>query len=132
MSASLSAQLIAISIISLQRQIQHNNNVNRTTFDPSYDYVVVGSGSAGAVVANRLAANPNLRVLLLEAGGPQNVISDMPGLAPALVGTEVDWGYTTVPQTNIGQAFRGQIINHPKGKRDMCCAPLMLCLMQAR
>ena len=116
MSASLSAQLIAISIISLQRQIQHNNNVNRSTWNSNYDYVVVGSGSAGAVVANRLAANPNIRVLLLEAGGPQTVVSDMPGLTPNLVGSEMDWQYTTVPQTNIGQAYNGQVIRQPKGK----------------
>ena len=73
-------------------------------------------GAAGAVVANRLAANPNLRILLLEAGGPQNVITDAPGLAPSLINTEVDWQYQTVPQTNIGQGFPGRRIRQPKGK----------------
>ncbi|CAG2100017.1 unnamed protein product, partial [Medioppia subpectinata] len=74
----------------------------------SYDYIVVGSGSAGAVIASRLTENPGVTVLLLEAGGPQNTVSDMPGLTPALVGTEVDWQYTTVPQTRIGQAYTGR------------------------
>lgn len=115
--ATLSTQLIAISVISLQRQIEHNRNVNRTMFNLSYDYVVIGSGASGAVVANRLAANPNLQVLLLEAGGPLNVITDAPALAPALVNSEVDWQYVTEPQVNIGQGFPGARIHQPKGTK---------------
>lgn len=115
MSLSLTAQLLAVSVVSLQRQISHNNNVNRTSIDPSYDYVVVGSGSAGAIVAYRLASNSSLRVLLLEAGPAQTVVSDIPGLAASLVGTEIDWQYKTVPQTNIGQAMVGHRIAQPKG-----------------
>lgn len=115
-TASLSLQLITVSILTLQRQISHNNNANRNQWDSTYDYIVVGSGSAGAVIAYRLTENPQTRVLLLEAGGPQNEIADMPGITPALVGTEVDWQYRTVPQTRIGQAFRDRRLNQPKGK----------------
>nr|XP_027201587.1 uncharacterized protein LOC113795591 [Dermatophagoides pteronyssinus] len=120
-TASLTTQLLAISVISLQRQIIHNNNVNRTSIDNNdnyYDYIIIGSGSSGAVVANRLAAlnNQSLRILLLEAGGPQSIVSDMPGMTPWLVGTEMDWQYLTVPQQNIGQAFRDHRIRQPKGK----------------
>lgn len=115
MALSLTAQLITVSILTLQRQIQHNNNVNKTSIDSIYDYIVVGSGSAGAVVANRLASKANIKVLLLEAGGPQNVVSDMPGLTPALIGTDIDWQFRTLPQANIGQSFHGQRINQPKG-----------------
>lgn len=119
-TASLTTQLLAISVISLQRQIIHNNNVNRTSIDNNdnyYDYIIIGSGSSGAVVANRLAAlnNQSLRILLLEAGGPQSIVSDMPGMTPWLVGTEMDWQYLTVPQQNIGQAFRDHRIRQPKG-----------------
>ncbi|XP_054155915.1 L-sorbose 1-dehydrogenase-like [Oppia nitens] len=124
---SLSLQLITIAVLTLQRQLSHNNiNNNNNNSNGNqwsavatdgYDYIVVGSGSSGAVVAARLAAaNPTIRVLLLEAGGPQNEISDMPGLAPALVDTESDWQYRTVPQQLLGQAFRDRRIRQPKGK----------------
>lgn len=66
-------------------------------------------------MANRLAANRNLRVLLLEAGGAQTSITDAPALAPALVNTEADWQYVTTPQMNIGRGFPNARIHQPKG-----------------
>ncbi|MEU0965299.1 GMC family oxidoreductase N-terminal domain-containing protein [Streptomyces sp. NPDC005917] len=65
-----------------------------------FDYVVVGAGSAGCVIAARLSEDPRKRVLLLEAGaadGPE--IMSVPSAWPALIGSEVDWGYSTVPQS---------------------------------
>ena len=46
----------------------------------TYDYIVVGGGSTGCVVSSRLSEDPNVRVLLLEAGGDGSVISDFPAL----------------------------------------------------
>ena len=46
----------------------------------SYDYIVIGGGSTGAVVASRLSEDPNNSVLLLEAGDYPNVFNDIPGL----------------------------------------------------
>jgi hypothetical protein len=105
--ASLSLQLLTVSIITLQRQIQHNYYGSGQT--PAnctqYDYIVVGGGTAGCVVAARLAQNPAVNVLLLEAGGPQTVITDMPGNTLFLVGGEFDWNYHVVPQTSAGLAY---------------------------
>jgi choline dehydrogenase len=78
-----------------------------------YDYVVVGAGSAGCALAHRLSVNPDASVLLLEAGGPDTHpgIHD-PAVYFSLWGTEVDWGYRTVPQKHT--AYR--IHPWPRGK----------------
>ncbi len=67
-----------------------------------YDFIIVGTGSAGSVVANRLSENPQVKVLTLEAGGseiPDNVSN--PSLWFTLLGSSVDWGYTSVPQPGL-------------------------------
>jgi choline dehydrogenase len=78
-----------------------------------YDFVVVGGGSAGSVLASRLSEDPSVRVLLLEAGpaeGPAAI--SIPEAWPTLMGGEADWGYATVPQPGLG----GRVIPYPRGK----------------
>lgn len=78
-----------------------------------FDYVVVGSGTAGSVLANRLTEDPDVRVLVLEAGG-----SSIPAAVDAaplwftLLGSDVDWGYQSVPQPGLG----GRSTYEPRGK----------------
>ncbi len=78
----------------------------------AYDYVVVGGGSAGGVLAHRLG-RAGRRVLIIEAGGTAELaaIADPPDW-PALQGSEVDWHYSTIPQAGLG----GRIIPYPRGK----------------
>lgn len=70
-----------------------------------YDYIIVGAGSAGCVMANRLSENPSKRVLLLEAGGPDNnPFIHMPaGLAKLATNTRINWLYKTEPQQELNQ-----------------------------
>ncbi|KAF5272032.1 hypothetical protein FQR65_LT05013 [Abscondita terminalis] len=83
-----------------------------------YDFVVVGAGSAGAVVASRLSEISNWTVLLLEAGGDENEISDVPALAGYAQMSEFDWMYQTSPpgDSKYCQAMIGDRCNWPRGK----------------
>jgi len=58
-----------------------------------YDFIVIGGGSSGAVVASRLSEEPSWSVLLLEAGGLETEISDVPALAAYLQLGSMDWKY---------------------------------------
>src|SRR5215204_553229 len=80
---------------------------------PMYDYVIVGAGSAGCVLAARLSEDPDVSVLLLEAGGPDsNENIHVPLGYLQLAGTDVDWGYSTAPEPNCN----GRRIGLPRGK----------------
>jgi len=65
-----------------------------------FDFIVAGAGTAGCVLAARLSEDPDLRVALIEAGGPASdpAIAD-PLQWPLLQGSAIDWGYQTVPQS---------------------------------
>ncbi|GAB0089497.1 hypothetical protein DMENIID0001_040510 [Sergentomyia squamirostris] len=58
-----------------------------------YDFVIVGAGSAGSVVANRLSENPNWKILLLEAGADPPIEAEIPALSGTLQMTKYDWNY---------------------------------------
>ena len=67
-----------------------------------YDYIIVGAGSAGCVLANRLSEDASSRVLLLEAGGPDDKQEvAIPVAFSKMYKTEVDWAYETAPQANL-------------------------------
>lgn len=74
-------------------------------FQTEYDFIVIGAGSAGAVVANRLTEKSNWKVLLLEAGGDETIFSDIPGAVQYLQRTDIDWQYRTVTQSRACLAF---------------------------
>lgn len=79
-----------------------------------YDYVIVGAGTAGCVLANRLSADPGLSVLLLEAGGKDNYFwIDIPvGYLYTIGNPRTDWCYETEPEPGLG----GRSIGYARGR----------------
>ncbi|MBK9490829.1 MAG: GMC family oxidoreductase N-terminal domain-containing protein [Haliscomenobacter sp.] len=68
----------------------------------TFDYIIIGAGSAGCVLANRLSADPNNQVLLLEAGGPDRKLEiHIPAGYAKLHRSAVDWGFETEPQEHL-------------------------------
>jgi choline dehydrogenase len=77
------------------------------------DYVIVGAGSAGCVLANRLSADPAVTVTLIEAGGPDKKQEiRIPAAFSKLFKTPLDWNFTTTPQKHLGE----RELYWPRGK----------------
>ena len=80
----------------------------------TYDYIVVGAGTAGCLLANRLSADPNARVLLLEAGGKDNYhwIHIPVGYLYLMGNPRTDWGFRTAEEPGLN----GRSLAYPRGK----------------
>uniref|UniRef100_A0A8D8WGD4 Glucose dehydrogenase [FAD, quinone] n=1 Tax=Cacopsylla melanoneura TaxID=428564 RepID=A0A8D8WGD4_9HEMI len=80
------------------------------------DMIVVGSGSSGSVVANRLSEVAKWNVLLIEAGDDPSVSSYIPALTFALQKTSIDWAYKTEKQPGVCEGLENGVCNMPRGK----------------
>ncbi len=80
----------------------------------TYDFLVVGGGTAGLTVAARLTENPSITVGVIEAGLAQfdNPLVNIPGFSGAPFGTAIDWNFTSIPQVELN----GNLISYPRGK----------------
>ena len=115
----LSLRLFILLWITSKRQLIHDTTARRTQWDEKYDFVVVGGGTAGCAVAARLSEDPNVKVLLLEAGGAQDALyNDIPALAfniteerPHLI-----WKFNDEPQQMAGGQFPERRVPNPRGK----------------
>ncbi len=90
--------------------------------DLAFDYIVVGAGTAGCLLANRLSANPAHRVLLLEAGGPDNYhwIHIPVGYLYCIGNPRTDWLYQTEPDAGLN----GRRLRYPRGKTLGGCSSI--------
>lgn len=84
----------------------------------SYDYIIVGAGSAGSVVANRLSEDENSRILLVEAGGSElgMLEFEIPAGFMNIQRTKYDWEYYTEPQKYSSQSLKEKRSYWPRGK----------------
>lgn len=81
-----------------------------------YDFIVVGAGSAGCAVANRLSENPKWNVLLIEAGENENLLMDIPMIVHYLQSYKINWGYKTERSEKFCLAMKNNQCNWPRGK----------------
>ena len=92
----------ATALASHAEQARAMQLANAASLKASYDYIVCGAGSSGSVVARRLAENPDVRVLLLEAGGSDDIPSvTNPAAWPTNLGSGRDWAFKAEPNPRL-------------------------------
>ncbi|XP_055845322.1 glucose dehydrogenase [FAD, quinone]-like [Episyrphus balteatus] len=82
----------------------------------TYDFVVIGAGTAGSVVASRLSENPKWKVLVLEAGGDPPVETEIPGIFFTVQHSKFNWNYYTEPDGKSCLGYNNQTCYWPRGK----------------
>lgn len=83
---------------------------------PKYDFIIVGGGSAGCVLANRLSDNPDWKVLLIEAGPKENYLMDVPMFVHYLQGLDVNWNYKTKSSNTSCMGMVNNQCHWPRGR----------------
>uniref|UniRef100_A0A182QHR7 Glucose-methanol-choline oxidoreductase N-terminal domain-containing protein n=1 Tax=Anopheles farauti TaxID=69004 RepID=A0A182QHR7_9DIPT len=90
---------------------------DQRTLLSEYDFVIVGAGSAGCALANRLSEVPDWKILLIEAGSHENLLMDIPMFAHYLqTYSTVNWDYRTKPSDRYCLAFKNNQCRFPRGK----------------
>ncbi|XP_062565673.1 glucose dehydrogenase [FAD, quinone]-like [Armigeres subalbatus] len=87
-----------------------------TSFLKEYDFIVIGAGSGGSVMANRLSENPSWNVLLLEVGKEENFLVNVPLTAGLTTATKFSWGYRSAPMQNACKGLEKGVCYWPKGR----------------
>ncbi|KAG5667860.1 hypothetical protein PVAND_015829 [Polypedilum vanderplanki] len=90
--------------------------VEQSKYHQIYDFVIVGSGPGGCVLANRLTENPKIKVLMIEAGTVETIAQGVPLIAPLSVESRYNWGYLAEKQEYSCRGLRDGQCAYPRGK----------------
>ncbi|XP_028137553.2 glucose dehydrogenase [FAD, quinone]-like [Diabrotica virgifera virgifera] len=93
------------------------NTSDSTLYDfGTFDFVIVGGGVAGCVLASRLSEISSWKILLIEAGDRGNNMTDMPAMLVYSINSKYNWGYKSTPQSQCCQGMRNHSCNFPRGR----------------
>ncbi|KAJ8682944.1 hypothetical protein QAD02_018736 [Eretmocerus hayati] len=92
------------------------NIIQEPNKNSRYDFIIVGAGSGGSALANRLSENSKWKVLLIEAGPAENMLGQIPVLVSFLQLSEYNWGYKVEPQTKACLGMKNNQCPWPRGK----------------
>lgn len=112
----LASLLPLVTTVLWVRSPESRFEVKTSGWKSEYDYIVIGGGSAGAVVSSRLSELKESRVLLMEAGGTENLLSDIPLAAGTLQMSPIDWSYQTEPQKHACFGLVNRRSRWPRGR----------------
>ncbi|GFY77609.1 glucose dehydrogenase [Trichonephila inaurata madagascariensis] len=108
------SQFLSMILLSMIGQ-KHTPKTTKDIKD-SYDYIIVGAGTAGSVLAARLAEKDCVTILLLEAGKSPPKVTDIPTAARSFIQSDIDWNYRTAPQEHTGVGLVNRSVAWPSGK----------------
>ena len=107
---------VAAIVVKLKYFPKQLSLVNEPSTSVEYDFVIIGGGTAGSVLAGKLTEDPRFKVLLMEAGSSESWLSHVPALAPLQMLTDAIWDYETEPEANSHRGFYDGECNIPRGK----------------
>lgn len=109
----LYTSLTIIPSLALLTQASILQSPSELSLNTTYDYIIVGAGAGGSVLANRLSEDTTERILLIEAGSSDytNIDIRVPSLEYKLLNSRFDWNFTTANQSGLN----GRSISYPRG-----------------
>ncbi|GAB0093765.1 hypothetical protein DMENIID0001_089400 [Sergentomyia squamirostris] len=96
--------------------LSESPEIKTTNPGDEYDFIIIGSGPAGCVLANRLSENPNWKILLIEAGDKETFFHDIPVMSAFFQSTASNWGDFTEPEPGVCKGMNNQRCAFPRGK----------------